>query len=212
MSDGEPIKKRPTLIPPQEVITMSRAVLGGIDLDPCSNPTSNRLVMAARYLNRDVLSVDDLLADDWHSNGEKRLFLGMPPSFGVAPARRMLHKLLREYRSGVIDQAIAWVGQNEVMTKTPWAWDFPICIPYRRLKPCYWDEEAGLFRKVMPADWNYIVYLPPCSTPNQFSRALSQFHVCFTAFGRVVMNQFSGEDDWTSAYRALTGKTFDFRG
>ena len=68
---------RASLVAPPEVVTMARAVLGSIDLDPCSNPSGNRMIMAAQYFDRDTLSVDDLIAKPWESTSGKRCFLGL---------------------------------------------------------------------------------------------------------------------------------------
>lgn len=209
----EPNKeKRASLIAPKEVIEMSRAVLGSIDLDPYSNPTGNRIISAARFFDRDALSLDDIIASDWNTSSSGRIFYGIPFGQGITASRRMLLKTLRDYRSGFIKTAIVWVGSNEVLSNCPWLWDFPICLSYRRLKPVYWDEEAEVYVKVTPSSWSFIVHMPPTESTVDFSRSLSQFHVCFTTMGRVVMNQYSGEDDWLHGYQAFTRKPYNFRG
>lgn len=201
-----------SLIAPIEVVNMAKAVLGTIDLDPYSTTSGNLMTGAARYFDREVLSIDDIIAQDWETSSGKRVFFGVPPSSGIVTARRLLHKTLHGYRSGHISQAIMWIGTNEIITRSPWLWDFPICIPFRRLRPCYWDDEVELFRKITPSDWTFVIYMPPCDNPKEFARSLSQFHSCFTTFGRVVMNQYSGEDDWKHGYEAFMKKKYDFRG
>jgi hypothetical protein len=197
------------LAPPQDIILPSRSVLGAVDLDPYSTPTINRVVMAKRIYNRDEGSIEDMLARDWEAPGEKRVFVGIP--IGAGATRRILNKLLREYRAGRVSHAIAWIGHNEAIIRMPWLWDFPMCLPYRRLRPCYWDDELDKFRNTSPSDWSAVVYLPPVDDSYGFHSGLSKFHVAFSPIGRVVFNEYSGEDDWTEAYKVAMKQPYDFR-
>jgi hypothetical protein len=195
--------------PPREVILMARAVLGAVDLDPFSLPVINRAVMAKRFYDRSLEGVDDICARDWNAPGEGRAFVAPPGT--AAEGRRILNKTLREYRAGRIRQALIWISHNENLIRCPWLWDYPVCIPFRRLKPLFWDDDWGEFVDVTPADWSAVVYLPPPDTAVDFHANLSKFHVSFSAFGRVVFNQFSGEGDWEEAYAAYMRKPYDFR-
>jgi hypothetical protein len=195
--------------PPREVILMARAVLGQIDLDPCSLPMINRAVMAKRFYDRSLESFDDIIAKDWAAPGDGRVFIAAPGT--AAETRRLLNKTLREYQMGRIKEAIIWISQNENLIRCPWLWDYPICIPFRRLKPMFWDEDWGEFLDVSPSAWSAVVYLPPIASAVDFHAHLSRFHVSFSAFGRVMFNQFSGEGDWEEAYKAYTGKAYNFR-
>ncbi len=188
---------------------MGRAVLGAVDLDPYSLPILNRAVMAKRFYDRSLESIDDICAKDWSAPGEKRVFLSAPGT--AAETRRILNKTLREYRAGHISQALIWIPQNENLTRCPWLWDYPICIPFRRLKPLFWDDDWGEFLDVVPADWSAVAYLPPNGSAVEFHDFLSRFHVSFSAFGRVVFNQFSGEGDWEEAYQVYMNKPYNFR-
>lgn len=197
------------LSPPIDVITGARATMGAIDLDPYSTSLNNRLVLAARYYDRDTEDFNQLIAKPWESPGEGRVFAG--PPVGAAANRRILNKCLTEYRAGRIQQALIWVAHNETLIRTPWVWDFPICIPFRRLRPCYWDEELEEWRTVSPSDWSAIVYLPPATPPELFYTKLSRFHVSFNAMGRIVFDSNSGEDAWQRPYELLTGKPYSYR-
>lgn len=197
------------LAPPQDIILPARSVLGAVDLDPYSTPTINRVVLAKRIYDRDEGSIEDMLARDWEAPGEKRVFVGVP--IGAGATRRILNKLLREYRSGRVSHAIAWIGHNESIIRMPWLWDFPICMPFKRLRPCYWDDELECFRNVSPSDWSAVLYLPPIDDHYGFHAGLSKFHVAFSPIGRVVFNQFSGEDDWAEAYKVAHRKPYDYR-
>lgn len=194
--------------PPIEIVLPARSVLGSIDLDPFSTPKLNRIVTAARIYNRHKLELEDILAKEWDSRGEKRVFVG-PPT-GAAVTRRLLNKLLREYRAGRVSQAIAWIGHNESLIRMPWVWDFPVCIPFHRLRPCYYDEELDRFRNVSPSDWSAVIYLPPADDAYAFHAGVSRFHVSFAPVGRIVFNQYSGEDDWKEAYEVVMGKSYSF--
>jgi len=198
------------LAPPQDVILQARAVMGPIDLDPYSTPVINQLVLAARIYDRDEEEFDSVIARDWEIAGEKRVFVG--PPVGAGATRRLLNKTLREYRAGRVEQAICWIGHNESIIRLPWIHDFPICFPFRRLRPCFYDDELEQFISVSPSDWSAVLYLPPAGSANDFHVRLSRFHVAFSSLGRVVFNQYSGEDDWCAAYRSVMRQPFDYRG
>lgn len=188
---------------------MARAVLGAVDFDPFSLPVINRAVQAKRFYDRSTMSLDDICAKEWSAPGEGRAFVS-PPGTAVE-VRRLLNKTLREYRAGNIRQAILWISQNENLTRCPWLWDYPICIPFRRLRPLVWDEDWGEFMDVTPAAWSAVVYLPPAENAVDFHVMLSRFHASFSAFGRVVFNQYSGETDWEDAYAVYMKKAYNFR-
>jgi len=197
------------LAPPPEVLTPARAVLGAIDLDPYSTPVINRLVLAARLYDRDRDDIETVLARPWECPGQGRVFLG--PPIGAGASRRLLNKTLREYRAGRVRQALIWLGHNETIIRAPWLWDFPLCLPFRRLRPCYYDEELDEFRTVSPSDWSALVYLPPSDSAADFHAHLSRFHVAFAPLGRVVFNQYSGEDDWVAAYQQTMKHPYNYR-
>lgn len=202
----EPIKH--TLCPPKDVVTAARATMGGIDLNPWATAETNRLVEAARYYNETELSLADVLSRPWEAAGRKRALVSPPR--GSQPARRMINKTLKEYRMGRISQAVIWVNQNECATKIPWIWDFPVCIPFKRLRPCYWDDEVGRFINVSPATWTLVFYLPPCSDSRVYLSAAARFHHAFGALGRIIVNDCAGETDWMDAYAQNTGKKYSY--
>lgn len=197
------------LAPPLDVIQAARSTMGAVDLDPYGSAQNNELVIAARYYDRDTEDFNMVIARDWDCPGEGRVFIG-PPA-GAGATRRLLNKCLREYRAGRIQQAVIWVAHNETLIRAPWVWDFPICIPFRRLRPCYWDDELEEWRTISPSDWSAIVYLPPASPPEAFYTKLSRFHVSFNAIGRIVFDANSGEDEWVRPYEVLTGKPYNYR-
>lgn len=193
------------LAPPQAVIEVARCAMGGIDLDPYSTPEVNHIVQAARFLERDSL-IDIAAGRHWSPAGGKRVLLAVPS--GVAMGRALANKLLQEYRAGHISQAVFWPGSNEALAACPWIWDFPICLPFKRLAACFWDDELDKIIRVAPADWSPIVYLPVASPADAFTNALARFHAAAAPFGRVVLDQWSGEDRWQRAYEAATRKPY----
>jgi len=196
------------LAAPEAVVVQARAVLGAIDLDPYTTPYNNRLTVAARIFNRNKISLDEIIAAPWEASGDQRVFVGVP--VGAPACRRLANKTLREYRAGRVREAVLWLANNESMIRLPWIWDFPVCLPFRRLKPTYWDDDADRFRSVSPADWSYVVYLPPSATPMEFHAKFSRFHVAFSSLGRVVFDQYSGNSDWPKTYKATIKGPYDY--
>lgn len=202
-------KAKCNLAPPKDVVLAARSVLGSIDLDPYSTKDINRSVQAARFFDRDHLSLEEIINQDWHPAGEKRVFVGAPT--GAALTRKLLNKTLREYRTGRIDQAVLWLAHNEAIIRAPWIWDFPVCIPFTRLRPCWWDDELDVFRNIAPSDWSAVIYLPPADSPNLFQTMLSRFHSAFNQLGRIVFNEYSGENDWEKSYTIAKKHPYNYR-
>jgi hypothetical protein len=205
MSAEAPARRQ--LIPPAAVVDIARATMGGIDLDPCSSSEINHVVQAGRYFE----CTDDLevaVGRHWSPSGSKRVLLATPN--GLRRSRALANKLLAEYRAGHVNQAILWSGSNELLTSCPWVWDFPVCLPFRRLAPRFWDDELERSERVLPADWSAIVYLPPAEPSAVFRGAVARFHAAAAPIGRVVLDEWSGEGRWQKCYRALTGKDYPF--
>lgn len=197
---------RRELIPPRAVIEIARATMGSIDLDPYSTAEVNHVVQAARYLERSP-HVDIAAGRHWSPAGNKRVFLGIPS--GVPMGKAMANKLLEDYKSGHILEAIFWPGSNEVVTRCPWIWDFPVCLPFSRLAPQFWDDELEEAIRVPPADWSPIVYFPVAFPSSAFQSSLARFHSAGSPYGRVVLDQWSGESRWRDCYRASLRREYD---
>ena len=199
------------LAPPTNIVLASRSVLGSIDLDPYSTKEINTLVQSAKIFDRNdgEDALHKIISQDWIVPGEGRVFVG-PPT-GLAPSRKLFNKTLREYRKGSVQQAILWVGHNETMIKCPWLWDFPCCMPFKRLRPSWWDDELETFRSISPSDWSAIFYLPPSSPPSQFQTMVARFHTAFSHIGRIVFNELSGEGDWELSYKSVEKKPYNYR-
>jgi len=200
-----PSADRRDLAPPAAVIEVARCTMGAIDLDPYSSAEVNHVVQAARYLERDA-DLEVVTKRHWSPAGQKRVLLAVPNS--IKTSRALANKLLQEYRNGHVLQAVLWFGRSEVLTACPWVWDFPICIPWRRLAPTFWDDELEQSARSNPTDWSPIVYLPPASPAQVFTSGLARFHAAAAPYGRVVLDQWSGETRWRDCYRAATGRDY----
>ena len=112
---------------PPEVVEAARRVMGGIDLDPCSNPIANSVVQAKRFFTAD----DDCRRIDWGECG--RVFMNPPFSSGLM--LEIIDKLL----TSNYEQAI--VLTNNVMDTRAGALlaaaADAICFPPRRMK--FWQ-------------------------------------------------------------------------
>jgi hypothetical protein len=194
-----------SIIPPAAVIDVARATMGAIDLDPFSEAEINHVVQASRYLER-TDDMEVLVGRHWSPGGQQRVLLAIPS--GLRRSRALANKLLSEYRAGHISQAILWGGSNELLTACPWIWDFPVCLPFRRLAPQFWDDELERPERVLPADWSAIVYLPPAEPSATFRSAVARFHAAAAPVGRIVLDEWSGESRWQDCYQARMGKPY----
>ena len=119
---------------PSKYIEAAREVMGSIDLDPASCAMANRTVRATTYYTKE----QDGLTLPWYGN----VWLN-PPYGRVRPEAKgstityqkyFMQTLLRKYKTGEIDQAIAMVfGTSATM---PWFlpfWEFLNCIVQTRI-------------------------------------------------------------------------------
>ncbi len=81
---------------PTEYIEAARKALGGIDLDPASNPVAQRTVKATRYFTRE----DDGLSQEWGGH----VFLN--PPFSNPLGTDFVVKLCEEYDAGRVTEAV----------------------------------------------------------------------------------------------------------
>lgn len=150
---------------PAEYVNAARELMGGIDLDPASNPLANETIQAAMFYTQD----DDGLAQEWRG----RVWLNPPYGVtnGESNAGVWARKLADEYRAGNVTEAVLLVNAN---TERKWfsqLWAFPICFTDHRIQ-FYTPEGVG----AQPVDGNALVYLGP---------NLHQFIAVFSAFGDV---------------------------
>jgi hypothetical protein len=120
---------------PARYIEAAREVMRGIDLDPASCKQANRIVKAARYYTKE----DNGLMHPWHTIDGRPAKLWVNPPYGrIHPERTgstrsyqlaFGAKLLQEYHSGHVEQAILLLLGNACFTK--WfqhLWDYPLCF------------------------------------------------------------------------------------
>jgi len=151
---------------PKEYIEAARLVLGGIDVDPASNPMANELVRAATFYT----SEDSGLDKDWYGT------VWMNPPYESGLIGQFAEKLCDSYASGNVTGAIVLVNNA---TETRWFQSIAeqasaACFPKGRVK--FWHP-----RKVaVPLQGQAVLYLGP--NADEFARAFSQFGFCMETF------------------------------
>lgn len=202
------------LLPPKDVVLSARMVMGSIDLDPWSCTAQNALVQSGRYFNRDQEDLDDICSRDWDSLGQRRVFTALK---GATPTKRILNKLLREYRVGRVQEAVIWLQHNESLSRCPWLWNFPVCIPFKRLRPVWFNEDLESFRTFSPSAWSVVVYMPPSDDAEEYHTKLARFSSAFAEKGRIIQDELhgltdlDGESDWEAGYKQATGHAYNYR-
>lgn len=201
--------RKAELVPPEEALMVARSVMGAIDFDPWTTADTNQHVLAARIHDKRG-GMAELLVRPWEVPNQGRVFLAATDN--AKTSRPLLNKVHREYQMGRLSQAVIWLAHNETLTRAPWLWDFPVCLPFRRLRPRFYDDELEKLVPVAPSDWSVLIYLPPCSPPQLFAAALSRFHVSAATVGRIVLDEGSGRSDWPEGYKAAFGKAWSAQG
>lgn len=117
---------------PAEYVEAARTVLGNIDLDPASSLLANEVVKADFIYTAE----NDGLQAKWWGN------VWMNPPYGSDLISRFCEKLITDYVSGEVDQAIVLVNNA---TETGWfqllaSYADCICFPKSRIK--YWGENG----------------------------------------------------------------------
>jgi hypothetical protein len=156
---------------PAPYIEAARDVLGGIDLDPASNPIANQTVQAARYFTKD----SDGLSQEWRG----RLWLNPPYGFANGNESHQAvwsRRLVDEYRAGNVTAAILLVNAVPGNRWFARLWDFPICFPDHRIR--FYDENGELGQ---PTHSNALVYMGPHVA--RFAQAFSAFGVVAVRYG-----------------------------
>jgi phage N-6-adenine-methyltransferase len=92
---------------PPEYVESARQVMGGIDLDPASNPTAQKTVAAQKYYTAD----DDGLTKEW----EGCVFLN--PPYTVRVIDGFIEKLITDYGAGKVRDAVLLTNNS---TDTSW--------------------------------------------------------------------------------------------
>lgn len=180
---------------PVEYLPYIDALLGDIDLDPCSTHFANGQFLRAKKIY--TLEEDGLnIQEPW--KGKTYLF---PPTYGRcsfnkqrgtwrwslsagtnarAPAVIWFRRLLKEWKLRNIPEALFYATNPEMMRVCSEMWDFPICIPKDRANLIHGRD---LYRMPAPVFWGYFIYLPPLTFG--FEQA-ERFRSIFGHLGKVI--------------------------
>jgi hypothetical protein len=200
---------------PPQIVEPSRALLGGIDLDPCSCELAQEVVQAGCFFTQNAL-FNPWKAD---ADGAFTVFCNPPGGLlhpetllpckqGTAGAKSSLAvywtKLWNEWQIGNVSQAIFVCFNLEVLRLTqdeslgcaP-ALDFPIC--YLRDRPKYWNASTPVElrgKHGSPSHPGAVVFLPHIDLGTRsWARgqglgepvAISKFRKLFSPLGKCVI-------------------------
>lgn len=157
---------------PVDYLPYIDALLGDIDLDPCSTHFANNQFLRAKKIY--TIQDDGLnIEDPW--TGKTYLF---PPTYGKCsysaargtwkwsmgspgksqvPSVTWFNRLEREWKLRNIPEALFFTTNPEMMRICPKIWSYPVCIPYKRASLVHGRD---LFTLNPPFAWGYFIYLP----------------------------------------------------
>ena len=172
------------LYPTPQLIDRAREVMGSIDFDPTSDPVQQVLVDATSVPSIEI----NPLQEHWHGN------VWVAPKGAVRDSRIWLNKTLSEYRNGYIKSFVFFSSASELLRAAPVVWDYPICIPFKRVKQL--RATANGFEPVSPSTWNVIIFGPPINQALTDIDKVSLFYNSFRDIGRVIYSEYAG-DNWS---------------
>ena len=171
------------LYPTPQLIERARQVMGSIDYDPTADAVQQVLV--------DATSVPGIetnpLTEHWHGN------VWVSPKGAVRNTRLWLNKTINEYRNNYIKSFVFFTSASEIVRATPVIWDYPVCIPFRRVKQLRATPSG--FESVSPSTWNVLIYGPPLETTISDIDKITLFYNTFRDVGRIIYNEYAG-DNW----------------
>ena len=171
------------LYPTPQLIDRARTVMGSIDFDPTSDPVQQVLVNATSVPTIEI----NPLQEHWHGN------VWVSPKGAVRDCRVWLNKTINEYRGGYINSFIYFCSASELLRASPVLWDYPVCIPFKRVKQLRATPSG--FESVSPSTWNLLVYGPPVDQALSDIDKITLFYNTFRDVGRVIYNEYAG-DGW----------------
>jgi hypothetical protein len=180
---------------PVDYLPYIDAVLGDIDLDPCTTERANNEFLRAKQIytpKEDGLNIEE----PWC--GVTYMF---PPTYGrcswnkirgtyrwglhsgsnsSSPAKAWFLRLEREWKLRNVPEAIMYATNHETLRTCQQIWDYPVCIP--KTRPYFIHGRTFEFSRT-PLTWGYFVYLPRLEYG--FDQA-TRFKEVFSELGAVV--------------------------
>ncbi len=180
---------------PASYLPYISALLGDIELDPCSTHHANAQFVRAKKIY--TLQEDGLnIQDPWV--GKTYLF---PPTYGrcsfnkqrgtwrwskragvgaKAPSVIWFKRLVREWKLRNIPEALFYTIYPEMIRICPEMWEYPVCIPTDRADLIHGRK---LFNLKTPMFWGYFIYLPKLEYG--FKQA-DKFQEIFSHIGKII--------------------------
>ncbi len=130
---------------PPEICDRVRAVLNGIELDPCSNDLANTLVQADRFWTQ----ADDGFSRRWEA---RTLWLNPPGGRqfrnGVCFSTQSLwlNKLRHHYQCGDVGSGMFLSFNLEILRHCQWILSTTFAVFNERPRYWSWDDESGALR------------------------------------------------------------------
>lgn len=169
------------------------ALLGDIDLDPCSIHEANNQFLRAKKIF--TLKEDGLnQVEPW--TGKTYLF---PPTYGASsfdkkrgtyrwtmhggvqhPAVAWFKRLEKEWKLRNVPEALFYTTYTEIMRRHQSIFNFPICIPSKKAAPIhgkFFIEKGGAFT------WGLFIYMPGTELGVDY---VDNFTRIFSHLGRVI--------------------------
>jgi hypothetical protein len=180
---------------PVEYLPYIYALLGDIDLDPCTTEHANKEYLRAKKIY--TLKEDGLNTHEpWL--GKTYLF---PPTYGrcsfskergtwrwglkgghrgKSPSVVWFNRLEKEWKLRNVSEALLFSTSHEILRSCPTLWDYPVCIPKDRARLIHGRLMCTLGA---PFTWGFFVYLP--GTDLGFNQ-VDRFKEIFSHIGKVI--------------------------
>jgi len=140
-------------------------MLGGIDLDPASDPLAQETIQATRWYG------DDALSKEWSG----KVFLNPPYglSDGKSQAGEFCQRAIMGYEHGEVTEAIILVNSSHSQKWQAPLFDYPLCLVDHRIKFVARDGSEN----ESPTFQNMFVYL---------GKNKARFREVFSRFGYIM--------------------------
>lgn len=180
---------------PVEYLPYIDALLGDIDLDPCTTEKYNKEFIRAKTIytiKEDGLNIQDpwvgvtyLFAPTYGKCSWNKVrgtwrwgFKGGPTS--MPPTKAWFKRLEREWKLRNVSEALMFSTNAECLRSCESIWDYPVCIPKERPMLIHGRHLTKVKR---PFTWGYFVYLPKLEYG--FDQVL-KFKEIFSHLGKVI--------------------------